>query len=154
MEQIVDRDIPVEKSILEIQPVKFDKLSFERFGNRTGKSKIKLKINQKIKKHDESHYTVTILAEAIKEKEFTATVQISGECTVDENDPAKENLIKENAFAILFPYVRSEFTLLTTQPETDPIVWPVMNIRAMMDRAEQQEKEKEDDKELNKSSDK
>lgn len=152
MEQNINRDLPVVQSVLQIRPVMFDKLSFERIGNKAADSKIHLEINQKIKKNDESHYTTTILVKAIKEKEFVATVQISGECTVNENDPNKDKLVKENAFAILFPYVRSELTLLTAQPETDPIVFPVMNIQAMMERAEQTEQDKDDDKELNKSS--
>jgi len=152
MDREISRNIPVEKSVLQIHPVAFDKLSFERIGNRTEDSKIHLEINQRIKKHDEAHYTTTILVKATKEKEFIATVQISGECTVNEKDPNKERLVKENAFFILFPYVRSELTLLTAQPETDPIVFPVMNIQAMMERAEQTEQDKDDDKELNKSS--
>ena len=136
MEQNINRDLPVVQSVLQMNPVFFDKLSFERLGVSTGESKVRLKINQKIKKIDDGKYVVTILAEATQENEFIATVQISWYCTVDESDPAKEHLLKENAFAILFPYIRSELTLLTAQPETDPIVWPVMNIQAMMEQAE------------------
>lgn len=150
MNKEISRNIPAEKSVLQIHPVVFDKLSFDRIGNRTEDSKIHLEINQRIKKHDESHYTTTIFVKATKEKEFIATVQISGECTVNEDDPNKESLVKENAFAILFPYVRSELTLLTAQPETDPVVFPVMNIQAMMERAGQEEREKEVDKDPNK----
>ena len=40
-------------------------------------------------------------------------------------------LIKENGVAILFPYLRSEITLLTTQPGFQPIVLPAVNIAKM-----------------------
>ena len=110
MEQNINRDLPVVQSVLQMNPVFFDKLSFERLGVSTGESKVRLKINQKITKIDDGKYVVTILAEATQENEFIATVQISGYCTVDESDLAKEHLLKENAFAILFPYIRSELT--------------------------------------------
>ena len=44
----------------------------------------------------------------------------------------KDVLLRQNAVAILFAYVRSELTLITSQPDTDPIVLPVVNIAAMM----------------------
>lgn len=136
MEQTISRDIPVKESALQINPVIFDELTFKRLSNKHfGESKIQLKIGQIIQKLKDSHYRVIIKVEAVQEEEFSATVQISGYCTIDENDPAKDQLLKRNTLAILFPYIRSELTLLTAQPETDPIVWPVMNIQAMMDEA-------------------
>ena len=136
MEQTISRDIPVKESALQINPVIFDELTFKRLSNKHfGESKIQLKIGQIIQKLKDTHYRVIIKVEAVQEEEFSATVQISGYCTIDENDPAKDQLLKRNTLAILFPYIRSELTLLTAQPETDPIVWPVMNIQAMMDEA-------------------
>lgn len=136
MEQAISRDIPVKESALQINPVVFDELTFKRLSNKHfGESKVQLKIGQIIQKLKDSHYRVIIKVEAVQEEEFSATVQISGYCTIDENDPAKDQLLKGNTLAILFPYIRSELTLLTAQPETDPIVWPVMNIQAMMDEA-------------------
>ena len=136
MEQTISRDIPVKESALQINPVVFDELTFKRLSNKHfGESKVQLKIGQIIQKLKDSHYRVIIKVEAVQEEEFSATVQISGYCTIDENDPAKDQLLKRNTLAILFPYIRSELTLLTAQPETDPIVWPVMNIQAMMDEA-------------------
>lgn len=136
MEQAISRDIPVKESALQINPVVFDELTFKRLSNKHfGESKVQLKIGQIIQKLKDSHYRVIIKVEAVQEEEFSATVQISGYCTIDENDPAKDQLLKRNTLAILFPYIRSELTLLTAQPETDPIVWPVMNIQAMMDEA-------------------
>lgn len=140
MSENISRNIPVEKSFIQINPVVFDELSFKRLGTKTEDSKIHLEINQTVKKNDESHYTLTIFVKTTKEKEFIATVKIRGECFVNENDPSKDILVQENAFSILFPYVRSELTLLTSQPETDPIVLPVMNVQAMMERAKKEQK--------------
>ena len=50
-----------------------------------------------------------------------------------END--RDAIIHQNAVAILFPYVRSQITLLTSQPEVDSIVLPPVNIAKMVEDA-------------------
>lgn len=49
-------------------------------------------------------------------------------------ETAQENkeLIERNAIAIMFPYVRSYISILTTQPGMTPIVLPAMNVVAML----------------------
>ena len=44
----------------------------------------------------------------------------------------RRDFIKSNAVAIMMPYVRSELTLLTSQPGVDPIVLPLFNVQAML----------------------
>ena len=39
----------------------------------------------------------------------------------------EENIIKNNTVAIMFPFIRSQVTLLTTQPGMTPIVLPPIN---------------------------
>ena len=39
---------------------------------------------------------------------------------------------RKNTIAILFPYVRSYISIITTQPGMTPIVLPAMNIVAMI----------------------
>ena len=41
-------------------------------------------------------------------------------------------LIQQNAIAIVFPYIRSQISLLTAQPEVDPVILPPMNIAQMV----------------------
>ena len=45
----------------------------------------------------------------------------------------KNNLVSKNTVAILMPYLRSEVSLLTAQPNTDTVVLPVFNINNMID---------------------
>ena len=49
-----------------------------------------------------------------------------------ESVSEKEALIHKNAVAIMMPYLRSEVSLLTSQPETDVVVMPVLNISKMI----------------------
>ena len=41
-----------------------------------------------------------------------------------------------DAVAILMPYLRSELTLLTAQPEMESVVLPPFNINKMLEQAE------------------
>ena len=42
------------------------------------------------------------------------------------------SILERNAIAILFPYIRSYISTITTQPGMSPIVLPAMNIVAMV----------------------
>lgn len=42
-------------------------------------------------------------------------------------------MITKNTVAILMPYLRSELTLLTAQPEMESVVFPPFNINKMLE---------------------
>lgn len=46
---------------------------------------------------------------------------------VAESYEMEENIVKTNTVAIMFPFIRSQVTLLTTQPGMTPIVLPPIN---------------------------
>lgn len=48
-----------------------------------------------------------------------------------------DQLIKTNTVAIMFPYIRSQVSLLTTQPGIQPIMIPPMNINVLVGQAQQ-----------------
>ena len=62
-----------------------------------------------------------------------------GVFTVDNNgisENLSEQLIKVNTVAIMFPFIRSQISLLTTQPGLTPVMLPPININALMDSEE------------------
>lgn len=123
------------RSVLKMDHIVFDRVSFVRKGFHDSESKdISFKARAKIEQDAENQYSVTLFVSAEKKHEYVAEVQITGYCTIDDNHPQKDMLLNENAIAILFPYVRAELSLITAQPETDPIVLPTMNISAMFKR--------------------
>ena len=126
---------PLEEEIgsaLKIPHVVFDEVSFHRTGFKNEKSEAKLSIGTQVNKDGEGQYRVTIHLEVQKDKEYNVTVQLTGFCQISESHPHKDVLLRENAVAILFAYARSELTLITSQPEVDPLVLPVVNINAML----------------------
>ena len=44
----------------------------------------------------------------------------------------KQIIITKNTMAILFPYLRAQATLMTSQPDMEPVVLPVININALL----------------------
>ena len=62
---------------------------------------------------------------------------MSGFFRIDSQEEIDEkifqNLMSKNAVAILMPYLRSELTLLTAQPDTESVVLPPFNINKMME---------------------
>lgn len=132
-----------ENSMLKISPVVFDKISFERLGfcNKDANVQTEFKLSYSVKELGENDFCVTLGATATRKEEYVAAVTISGYCEIDSgfsDNEERKSLLTQNAIAILFPYIRSEMTLLTAQPEVEPIVWPVMNILAMMEQAKEE----------------
>lgn len=118
---------------LKLQKTVFDKILFERSGFKN-KEELKITMSVQIAENSENNiYKVTICVNGIKEKEYSLEVQISGYFTLSDNDSdMKDIFLNQNAVAILMPYVRSQISLLTAQPETECVVLPPLNIAKMM----------------------
>ena len=130
---------PVQ-SVLKMESVVFDDLSFHREGFEKANAQTSLGVSRQVQKISDGQYRVTVQATAERKEVYVAKVQISGFCSIDESLENKDILLNSNAVAILFAYVRSQLTLLTAQPGTEPIVLPVMNIAKMLEESEKSEK--------------
>lgn len=51
---------------------------------------------------------------------------------IDMTDPDSRHLIEINTLAIMFPYIRSQASLVTTQPGLEPIQLPLINVEALL----------------------
>ena len=124
-------------SALRLERAVFDKIEFKRLGFKSDEE-VELKIQSGIgKKQDEEIYRVSLTVTGNKPDEYVFEVTMSGYFVIesDENltEHMKETLINKNSIAILMPYVRSEISLLTAQPEMDCVVMPVFNINKMFE---------------------
>ena len=126
----------ISQSVLRLNHVAFDKISFLRNGfmNKSkDKTDVQLRIGVSIEKDDINEYRVSLQVLAEKEDEYSVEIQITGYCSIADECKIKDTILKKNAVAILFPYVRAQLTLITSQPEVEPIVLPVINISAIVD---------------------
>ena len=123
-------------SVLKLDRVVFNEVSFKRLGFKQAKAKTSFGLGRNIEKIADGKYQVSLSVKVDRDNEYEALVSITGYCEIDEADPQKDTILKENTIAILFPYARAELTLITAQPETEPLVLPAVNIKAMLDEAE------------------
>lgn len=129
------------ESSLVLKHVVFEEIEFERISFMQ-ESDIEYRIHIQIGQcNQDRDYKVLLTLEGDKTDEYRFRISLSGYFGVElrreeEQKIDIEDLLKRNAVAILMPYLRSEATLLTSQPETEPVVLPVFNINAMMDDAD------------------
>lgn len=121
------------KSVLQLDKLVFDEINFKRLGFSSDKKlELKIKSNISQKKKDDI-YKVTLSIEGNKPEEYIFEISLTGYFIIvgEVQDELKKVLIRNNAIAILMPYLRSEVSLLTAQPGVDPVVLPPFNINAL-----------------------
>ena len=125
-------------SKLQLLELSFDKIQFKRTGSKND-NKIEQKITVQIGDDKKlGIYKVVLDLLTNKQEEYETEICIHGlftfasDAVLDED--TKKNLIQKNSVAIMMPYVRSQLTLLTSQPGVDPIVMPPLNVYAMLDK--------------------
>lgn len=132
------RRIDDAKSILTLQKTVIDKMSFERFSDDVNKidESGEITFNHKVSQLDELVFRVTLGVCICSEKRYDIKAQISGIFSISEDSTLGKKVMANNTIAILFPYLRSQLSLLTSQPGFEPIILPVMNINALMNDEE------------------
>ena len=125
-------------SILTLQDLVFDKIEFDRKGFKNTEE-IKFELQIQIGVGDDNTYRGTLVLKGEKKGEYSIVISLSGFFKIEKQSEADEpddktvqHLINKNAVAIMMPYLRSELTLLTAQPNTDSVVLPPFNINAML----------------------
>lgn len=125
------------ESILKLNKIFFDKIEFNRLGFENDKNfefEIQSNISQK---QDSEVYKVTLVLKGKKPEEYILEISLSGifsiEAHGDLSEDLKNTLVTKNSVAILMPYLRSEVSLLTAQPEVECVVLPAFNINSMLE---------------------
>ena len=112
----------------------FDRIEFDRKGFKNTQE-LKFELQVQIGLNEDYLYKVTLVLNGTKQDEYNVVISISGFFRVEGQveDKIVRELINKNAVAILMPYLRSEITLLTAQPDTDSVVLPPFNINKMFE---------------------
>ena len=87
---------------------------------------------------EEENEAIVSLEIEMKHKEQLAEldVRISGHFSVKGNidSEMKYGLFERNAITIMFPYLRSQLSIATTQPGMIPVVLPAINILSLWEK--------------------
>lgn len=125
------------RSVLKMNRLVFDKIAFDRLGFKNDNPLTHALEARFAKNIKDDVYRVTLILKGEKEDEYTFEISLTGffSFSGDEevDDETKNELISKNAIAIIMPYLRSQVSLLTAQPEVDCVVLPPFNINKMME---------------------
>jgi len=132
------------ESILRLKRIAFNKIEFNRKGFKNDNEE-QYSFEIQIANSESKVFRVTIVLTVDKRDEYQILISLSGFFSFNEDDQLekeqRDKLLHSNAVAILMPYVRSELTLLTAQPETESIVMPPLNINKLLERETDQQEE-------------
>ena len=125
-------------SILKLNGIHFNELSFKR-RDSTDSVIDDCELTRKIVDIDVDNFTVELnfkLSTSI----FEMSISLEGKFNiVCEDALMKERLKKNNTIS----YIRSEVTLLTSQPEMTPVIIPPININKLIDESTTKTADKE-----------
>lgn len=124
-------------SVLSMDKLVFDKIDFERIGLNKSLHEFSFSMQIMIgysKKNDA--YKVTLKMTGEKEDEYNLNISLTGFFTFTAKeileDQFKNDIIQKNAVAIMMPYLRSQISLITAQPDVECVVLPPFNINNML----------------------
>ncbi len=119
--------------VMKLEHLVFDRIDFQRKGFQT-ENKVQFQFGFNFEKRGSQNFVVHIDVNGTKENEYTFQVSASGYFSLSSENNL-ELMMHQNAVAIVFPYIRSQISLLTAQPEMKPVVLPPMNIAQMVEES-------------------
>lgn len=122
------------ESVLTMENLYFSEFDFQRQGNIRPfeYDELKLGFGKKSSLEDEI-MTLKIMLKVLLDDAFELNLTTTGVFKCTSKDISVSSFEK-NAMSILFPYIRSEVTLLTSQPNFKPITIPPININALYEK--------------------
>ncbi len=126
------------KSMLNLNKLVFDFIEFHRKGYKNTND-LKYKFEVTTGKSDD-FYKVTLVLTGSKEEEYDFKISLTGIFKFDADkeldEEIKQTIISKNTVAILMPYMRSQVSLLTAQPEVDCVILQPFNINKIFDNSD------------------
>lgn len=120
--------------VLKLYRMFFNKIEFDRIGIRN-ENQPNFELQASVAENEEGLFKVEVVLIGEKKDEYKIRIVLDGifgfisDGTFDAK--LKNRLIQTNAVAILLPYLRSEVSILTAQPDTESVVLPPLNVNEL-----------------------
>ncbi|HVI39482.1 MAG TPA: protein-export chaperone SecB [Anaerovoracaceae bacterium] len=124
------------ESILKVRKIIIEKMSLERSTGDITSGELESNFKKDILEIEKDKYKVSLeLLMNNEDKTLMINIKVTGmfEFESEIDGDVKKDLIEQNTISILFPYIRTQVTLLTSQPGMQPIVIPPININALLE---------------------
>lgn len=117
-------------SPLILKDILISESKFSRVESNIENVELGINVERELEKISEEEYRIVL---EVMVTDGNEKVNIYVKCVAKFNtEQDNMDLIERNTIAIMFPYVRSYISTLTTQPGMAPVVLPAMNIVAML----------------------
>lgn len=134
-------------SVLSLHQILIDKIVFERNDDCSKlPDNMSFEFNSKLCYADDKENYRLIVDVALgngADKDIFMNVVMSGFFSFDTDSELdqtyKEKLIQENTLAIMFPYIRSVITTITSQTGIQPVILPLINIVGLLEQQKMKE---------------
>lgn len=131
-----------KNSVLQMKDLYFSMLEFNQSKKIGGKEISGLTVNYHIEikgidNDPASREIIFSVSLGNIEKTINAKVVANGYFSIESDeltDEEKENIFKYNAVAIMFPFIRSQISLLTTQPGITPVMLQPIDVNKLWDK--------------------
>lgn len=128
------------QSVVSLHKIYCDKIEFIRTEATISEEKLKCRFTKSYQFNNEHTFCkVSLGCEFTEDNSDNAhfNVIVTGHFSCEDSDRDRRDvLLYKNTLAILFPYLRTQVSIITMQPGMDPIIIPPMNIEAVFDQAE------------------
>lgn len=118
------------ESALVLEKIEIVESSFRKKDESLDGLELEVQVDHTVKKINDETFEV-MLVTTVSDEDEKVFVSVKGRAifnTTQEN----MDILEKNTIAIMFPYIRSYISIITTQPGMNPIVLPAMNIVAMI----------------------
>lgn len=120
------------ESVLRLEDIKIIESNFKRSEEDVDGLSLGLNVDKDIEKLDDEKFKISLMVSVgDHDNKLNVYVRCIGIFQINEEN-YQQSLIERNAIAIIFPYVRSYISTITTQPGMSPIVLPPINIIALL----------------------
>nr|DAO66496.1 MAG TPA: Preprotein translocase subunit SecB [Caudoviricetes sp.] len=119
------------ESFLSLKKIEIVESSFRKKDTPLHELELGIQVKHSINKLNETDYEI-FLSATVADEDEKLYVYVKGRA-IFHIENCEKILLEKNTLAIMFPYIRSYVSTITTQPGISPIVLPPMNIAAMID---------------------
>lgn len=118
------------ESTLVLKKIEIVESSFRKKDEVMDELELGVQVKRDLKKKSDGTFEV-ILETTVSDEDEKIFVNVKGRA-IFSAQCENMDILEKNTIAIMFPYIRSYISMITTQPGMNPIVLPAMNIVAMV----------------------
>ena len=118
------------ESPLVLEKIEIVESSFRKKDESLDELELGIRVEHSLNKISDETFEVVLIT-TVSDEDERVFVSVKGRAIFNTNQENMD-ILEKNTIAIMFPYIRSYISIITTQPGMNPIVLPAMNIVAMI----------------------